>query len=253
MLMNQTIERLNHMKLFGMVKGLEEQGANPEIAHLSFEERISLLTDREWADRENRRLTRLLKEAKFKVAACLEDLDFSASRGLDRSLIASLAGFDWLEQRHNMIICGATGTGKTYLSCAFGNGACRKSQRTLYFRIPKLLEALRISRVDGSYARLMAKFSRIQLLILDDWGLSALTEDQSKDILEVIEECIGKCSIIVAGQLPIENWHQAIANPTVADAILDRLVHNSYKFNLKGESMRKKSTPKQGPFRPPCD
>lgn len=253
MLMNQTIAKLNHMKFNGFIKGLEEQAINPSVSDLSFEERISLLIDREFAERENRKLCRLLKEAKLKVSACLEDLKLSSSRGLDRSIIASLSSFSWLEQHHNMIICGATGTGKTYLSCAFGNSACRRGFKTYYYRVPKLLEDLRISRVDGSYIRLMAKFSRTELLILDDWGLSALTEAEAKDILEVIEECQGKCSVIVAGQLPIENWHQTIANPTVADAILDRLVHNSYKFNLKGDSMRKKSAPKEGPNRPPCD
>lgn len=245
MLMNQTISKLNHMKFFGFIKGLEEQAISPNISELGFEERISLLVDREFADRENRKLDRLLRDAKLKVSACLEDLKMSGTRGLDRSVIASLSSFSWIEQRHNIIICGATGTGKTYLSCAFGNGACRKGFKTYYYRVPKLLEEIRISRLDGSYIRLMTKFSRTELLILDDWGLSPLTETESKDILEVIEECQGKCSVITAGQLPIENWHQAIANPTVADAILDRLVHNAYKFNLKGESMRKNSFPKK--------
>ena len=246
MMMNQTINKLSQMKLFGLLKGLEDQAISPEMAALSFEERVSLLVDREFTDRENRKLSRLLKAAKLKVPAALEDLDFSGSRGLDRSVVASLSGFDWLQRHHNMIVCGATGTGKTYLSCAFGNGACRKGYKTYYYRIPKLLEELRISRLDGSYGRLVTKLSKAELLILDDWGLSALTETESKDTLEVIEECQGKCSIIVAGQPPVENWHQAIANPTVADAILDRLVHSSYKFNLKGESMRKKSAPKTG-------
>lgn len=246
MLMNQTIEKLNYMKLFGMVKGLDEQKANPGSSALSFEERVSFLVDREWADRDNRRLSRLLKEAKLKTLACLEDIDYSASRGLDRSVIASLSSFDWLEQRVNIIITGATGTGKTYLACAFGNGACRHGMRAYYLRVPKLLEELKVSRVDGSYMRFMARIGRTQLLILDDFGLCAMSETESKEFLEVIEECQGRCGVIVAGQLPLESWHEAIANPTVADAILDRLVHNSYKFNLKGESMRKKSGPKTG-------
>lgn len=253
MLMQQTIEKLNHMKLFGMVKGLDEQAASPESASLSFEERFSLLTDREWADREDRKLKRLLKDAKLKSPACLEDLDFSASRGLDRSTIASLSSFDWLDRHHHIIITGATGCGKTYLSCAFGNGACRRGFKTLYFRIPKLLEEIKIARVDGSYMRFLGKFSRCRLLILDDFGLSTLSEAEAKDLFEVIEECQGTGSLIVAGQLPVERWHEAIGNPTIADAILDRIVHNSYKFNLKGGSMRKKSAPKQGSNRPPCD
>ena len=251
--MNQTIERLNQMKFFGIIKGLEEQKANPEVSDLSFEERISLLIDREFTDRESRKQQRLIKEAKFKIQACLEDLDFSPSRGLDRSVVASLSSFEWVERHHNMIVTGATGCGKTYLACAFGNGACRKGYRTHYFRLPKLLEELRIAQIDGSYMRLMAKIGRSRLIILDDLGLSALTESQAKDLLEVIEECTGKCSVIVAGQLPLEKWHQALGNPTVADAILDRLVHSSYKFNLKGGSMRKKSMEKEGPNRPPCD
>lgn len=253
MLMNQTIDKLNHMKLFGIVKGLAEQKANPEVSGLSFEERISLLIDREWADRDDRRLIRLLREAKLKVPACLEDIDFSASRGLDRSVVATLARYGWLDQYHNIIICGATGTGKTYLACALGNGACRHGERTYYLRVPKLLEELKVSKVDGSYMRFMAKFGRTRLLILDDFGLSPLSSAEAKDFLEVIEECQGACSIVIAGQLPIESWHQAIGNPTVADAILDRLVYTSYKFNLKGESMRKKLAPKQEPNRPPCD
>jgi DNA replication protein DnaC len=253
MLMNQTIDKLNHMKLFGFIKGLDEQKANPEVSALSFEERISLLIDREMAERENRQLIRLLKEARLKIPATLEDLDYNASRGLDRATVAGLSSFDWLEQHHNIVICGATGTGKTYLSCAFGNGACRKGYRTFYLRLPKLFEELKMARVDGSYMRFMARIGRARLLILDDLGLSVLTDTESKDLLEVIEECSGKCAIIVAGQLPIENWHQALGNPTVADAILDRLVHNSYKFNLKGGSMRRISMQKQGPNRPPCD
>ncbi|MHB1403955.1 MAG: IS21-like element helper ATPase IstB [Thiobacillus sp.] len=246
MLMNQTIDKLNHMKFFGMVKGLEEQAANPEAGALSFEERMSLLVDRELTDRDDRRLGRLLKAARLKLPACLENLDYRASRGLDRSLVASLASFDWLErQQHNMIVTGATGTGKTYLACAFGNGACRRGYKTLYLRVPNLLEELKIARVDGSYLRLMTRLGRAQLLILDDFGLSALSEVEAKDILEVIEECQGKCSVIVAGQLPVESWHQALGNPTVADAILDRLVHSAYKFNLKGDSMRKKTMQNQ--------
>lgn len=239
MLINQTIAKLNYMKLYGMVKGLNEQLSNPDTSPLSFGERLSLLVDREWEDREERRLVRLLKEAKLKVSACLEDLDFSASRGLDRSLIASLSSFDWLEKHHHIIICGPTGVGKTYLCCAFGNGACRKGYRTYYLRVPKLLEELKISRADGSYMRLMGKFSRLELLILDDWGLSSLSEAEAKDFLEVIEECQGRCSVIISSQLPLEHWHQIIGNPTVADAVLDRLIYNAYKFNLKGESMRK--------------
>jgi len=244
MLMNQTIDKLNYMKLFGLIKGLEEQKANPEAQGLSFEERISLLIDREMAERDDRRLTRLLREAKLKVTACLEGLDYSGARGLDRSVVAGLAGFDWLERHHNIIICGATGTGKTYLSCAFGNGACRKGERTYYLRVPKLLEELKMARVDGSYMRFMARIARTRLLVLDDFGLSAFSEMEAKDFLEVVEECVGKSSIIIAGQLPLERWHEAIGNPTVADAVLDRLVHSAYKFNLKGESMRRKSFPK---------
>lgn len=241
------------MKLFGFVKGLEEQKANPNATDLSFEERISLLTDREWAERQSRKQERLIKEARFKIQACLEDLDFSAPRGLDRSVVASLSNFEWLSRHHNMIITGATGCGKTYLACAFGNGACRLGFKSHYFRVPKLLEELKVAQIDGSYMRLMAKIGRSSLIILDDLGLSALTDKEAKDLLEVIEECTGKCSVIIAGQLPLEKWHQALGNPTVADAILDRLVHSSYKFNLKGGSMRKKITKKQGPNRPLCD
>lgn len=239
MLINATIDKLNHMKMFGMVAGLDEQAQNPEAGSLAFEERISLLVDREWTDRENRRLVRLLREAKLKVQACIENLSYSSSRGLDRSTVASLSGFEWIGAHHNVIITGATGTGKTYLSCALGTGACRRGMRTLYLRVPKLLEELKISHLDGSYARFMAKLGRLDLLILDDWGISALGDTEAKDFLEVIEECSDRSSIIIGGQLPPGKWHEAIPNPTIADAICDRLIHSAYKFNLKGESMRK--------------
>jgi len=239
MMINQTIDKLNYMKMFGMVAGLDEQAQNPEAASLAFEERISLLVDREWTDRENRKLVRLLKEAKLKVPACTENLSYSPARGLDRSAVASLSSFEWTRAHHNVIITGATGTGKTYLSCALGTGACRCGMRTLYLRVPKLLEEIRISHLDGSYVRHMARLGRLDLLILDDWGISALSDTEAKDFLEVIEECSDTCSIIISGQLPPAKWHEAIANPTIADAICDRLIHSAYKFNLEGESMRK--------------
>ncbi len=239
MLMEQTIEKLNYMKLFGMVKGVEEQATTTDALSLSFEERLSFLVDREFIEREDKKIKRLLRAAKLKSFGALEDLDYSATRGLDRAQIAALSSFDWLERHHNIIICGATGTGKTYLSCAFGSGACRKGFKTCYYRLPRLLLEVRIARADGTYIRLLSKIGKSRLLIIDDFGLQTLSESEARDLLEVIEECQGRCSLIIAGQLPTKKWHETIANPTIADAILDRLVHSAYKFNLKGESMRK--------------
>ena len=245
MLMQDTIQKLNAMRLIGMARGIQDQLADHEIGSLDFEERLGLLVDQEWTYRENRRLGRLLKEARLRENASLEDIDRREGRGLNRAQIKSLAILKWINENRNVIITGATGTGKTYLSCAFGNGACRRGYKTHYYRGPKLLEEIRLSRVDGTYIRLLTKLGRARLLILDDFGLSAPTETEAKDLLEVIEECQSKCSVVIASQLPLDSWHQAISNPTVADAILDRLVHSAYNFNLKGESMRRKTRPKQ--------
>lgn len=239
MLINQTKEKLYAMRLSGMASGLDEMFKIKENASLSFEEKLSLLVDKEWTLRENRKLSRLLREAKFKENACLEDLDYRQKRELDKNLIQTLANCNWLEKHHNLIIAGATGSGKTYLSCALGNSACRQGYKVYYSRLPRLLEELRIAKADGSYIRLMNKFARAALLILDDFGLNVLDDEARHNLLEIVEDRQIRQSTLIASQLPIEHRHEVIGNPTIADAILDRLIHNAYKIELKGGSMRK--------------
>lgn len=239
MLLNQTADKLTAMRLLGMVRGLEGQLADPEVAHISFEDRLGLLVDEEWTYREDMRLRRLLREARLREAGALEDIDWRVSRGLDRIVIRALAALKWITDARNMIITGATGTGKTYLACAFGNAACRAGRRTIYWRITKLFEEIKLSRADGTYLKLLSKLSRAKLLILDDWGLTALTDVERQALLEILEDRYAKSSTIVTSQMPIEHWHEAIGSPTLADAILDRLVHNAHKLDLKGGSMRK--------------
>lgn len=239
MLTHPTRDKLITLKLFGMAHALKEQAALPETESLSFEDRLGLLVDREMTDRESRRLTSRLKKARLRQTACMEDIDFRHARGLSKSLIQQLAGGQWISSHQNVLIVGPTGTGKTYLASALAHQACRSGASSLYLRVPRLFEELVMARGTGRYAKLLTSLARYDLLVLDDWGLSPLTEEQRRDLLEVIEDRHGCSSTLVAGQLPIEHWHKVIGDPTLADAILDRLVHNAHKINLKGESMRK--------------
>ncbi|PIU26114.1 MAG: AAA family ATPase [Candidatus Aquicultor secundus] len=239
MLLEQTITKLNKMKMFGMAKEIARQTTIDEIAQLSFEERFSLLVDMEETSRENRRLKRLLAEAKLRENACIEDIDFRSSRGLDRSLVLSLASCSWIEKYLNVLLTGPTGAGKTFIACALGNAACRQGHSSFYIRAPRLFSELKIARADGSYVKLLNKLAKTKLLIIDDWGISPLSDSQRNDILEVIEDRYHVRSTIIISQIPIDKWHDVIGNPTIADAILDRITHNAYKINLKGESMRK--------------
>jgi len=195
--------------------------------------------NRELTERENRRLGTRLKKAKLRHACCIEDLDFRAPRGLDKSLILSLAACAWIAKGINVLVTGPTGVGKSYLACALGHKACLEGQSVLYLRLPRLLEELRLAKADGSYGKLMMTYAKTSLLVLDDWGLTPLGDEQRRDLLELLEDRHGLRSTIVTSQLPVENWHDYLGDPTLADAILDRLVHNAYKINLKGESMRK--------------
>ena len=242
MLINQTLDKLRTMRLTGMADTLEQQQSQPNIHDLSFEERFGLLVDHEFLYRDNRRLARLLKAAKLRVDACVEDIDYRHRRGLKRPELVSLTTCDWIRQQHNLTLTGSTGTGKTWLACALGNQACRLGFSVRYVRLPRLFETIRIAHGDGSYPRLMNQLTKTQLLILDDWGIHPLTAPQRNDLMEIIEERHDRAATLIAGQLPVEHWHDYIGDATLADAILDRLLHNTYRIALKGESMRKKTT-----------
>ena len=239
MLTHPTLEKLHTLRLPGMLKALEEQQRTPDIGTLGFEERLGLLIDREMTERENRRLGTRLKKAKLRHSCCVEDVNFKASRGLDKTLILSLAACTWIARGLNLLICGPTGIGKSYLACALGHKACLEGYSVLYLRLPRLLEELRLAKADGRYGKLMLGYAKTDLLILDDWGLTPMTDPQRRDLLEILEDRYGKRSTIVTSQLPVAAWHEAIGDPTLADAILDRLVHNAHKIELKGDSLRK--------------
>lgn len=245
MLTQQTFDKLHALRLTGMAEAFEQQLAQPETHELAFDERLALLLDRELLARDNRRLTRLLKTARLRIAtACVEDIDYRHARGLKRAQIAQLAGGQWIHQKHNLLMTGPTGTGKTYLACALGNQACRQGLATRYFRLPRLLEQIAVARGDGSYPRLMKQLAATELLILDDLAIAPLTASQRNDFMELIEDRHGLRSTLVASQLPVEHWHDYLAEPTLADAILDRLLHNAHRLPLKGASMRKNDEPK---------
>lgn len=239
MLTHPTLEKLHTLRLTGMIDALKEQQQMAEIDSLGFEQRLGLLIDREMTQRENRRLDTRLKKAKLRHSCCMEDLDIKAARGLDKSLILILAACSWVARGINVLVCGPTGVGKSYLACALGHKACLEGYSVLYLRLPRLFEELRLAKADGRYGKLMLSYAKTDLLILDDWGLTSMTDPQRRDLLELLEDRYGKRSTIVTSQLPVTAWHEAIGDPTLADAILDRLVHNAYKIELKGESMRK--------------
>ena len=241
MLTQQTITHLRALRLDGMARAFEEQIGQPLAHGLGFEERFGLLVDREIAWRDTRRLERLLKHARLKYpGACLEDLSTEASRGLDAGLIASLGGGDWIRHGLSVIATGPTGVGKTWLACALGNAACRQGFSALYTRLPRLLEELRIAHGDGSFGRRLAQLARIDVLILDDWAVAPITAPERHDLLEVLDDRTGTRATIMTSQLPLEKWYEYQAEPTIADAILDRIVHHSHRIALKGESLRKK-------------
>lgn len=240
MLHHPTLDKLQTLRLTGMVKALSEQMHLPESADLSFEERLGLLVDRELTERRDRRLTARLRQAKLRLSACLEDLHYRHPRGLEKSLMSTLASCQWIRERHNVLITGPTGIGKTWLACALGHQACREGYTVLYLRLPRLLQELPIAKGDGRYPKLMASLAKTDLLILDDWGLAMLNDENRRDLLDLLEDRHDRRATIVTSQLPVEHWHEAIGHPTLADAILDRLIHNAYKITLKGESMRKR-------------
>ena len=239
MLTNPTAEKLRALKLHGMAKSLEEQKVSRDYDDLSFEERIGILIDRELTEQENRRLASRLKRAKLRHEASMEDIDYRQKRGLDKSLMRSLAGCAWIKERLNILLTGPCGTGKSFIACALGHKACLEGYKVIYFRATRLFEGLSIAKGDGRYPALMNSIAKTDLLIIDDWGLSVLTNQERTDMLEIVEDRHGIRSTIITSQLPVEHWHETIGNPTLADAILDRLIHNAHKIQLKGGSMRK--------------
>ena len=241
MLTNDTMRKLNELKLFGMARGFDNQLSSAAAAHLSFEDRFGLLVDQEVTYRENRRLKRLLQVAKLRESACLEDVDYRAGRGLERSEMASLGLCTWIRHGINLIITGPTGGGKTWLACALGNQACRQGLTVTFQRLPLLLEELAISHGDGSFRKRLNTLAKVDLLILDDFGMAVLNAVGRNDLLEVIEQRTGNRSTLITSQLPVDRWHDYLSggNPTMADAILDRLVSGAHRMELKGESMRR--------------
>lgn len=237
------LEKLSELKCDGMKVALTEQWEQSSTDTLAFEERLLLLVEREITRRNHRRLQLRLKQAKLKQTACMENIDFKMHRGLDKSQFFSLATCQWVNEHHNILLLGATGTGKTYLACALGHKACLEGFTALYLRLPRLFQELAIAKGDGRYGRLLQQLSKIDVLILDDFGLAPFTDEYCRDLLEILDDRHRLRSTLITSQFPVKHWHEIFNNPTLADAILDRLIHNAYKIELKGESLRKELSP----------
>ena len=242
MLRQPIIDKLASMKLSGMLDGLQEQMENTQYKKLSFEDRFGLLVDREWNLRQERSEKRRIRVAKFREKAVMEDLDLSPKRGLSRSQVLYLGQKDWIHDKLNVIITGPTGAGKTYLACALGDAACRNGFSVRYFQIGRLLQKLTMSHADGSYPKLLDKMAKTQLLIIDDWLRNPLSETQTQDLLEIIDDRYNRRSTILVTQIPVSDWQERLGNLTLSDALMDRIVHNAYRLELKGESMRKRKS-----------
>lgn len=242
MLQQPTQTKLYALKLNGMAQAYEEQCSQSSMSELSFEERFGLLVERQWLWKENRALTARLQYARLKESACLEDLDYSEARGLKRGLIDQLSSADWVGHHQNLLITGPTGCGKTFVACALAHKACRQGYRVLYFYAPKLFRALSTAQADGSLSHLFKKIAKAQVLVVDDWALAKIDERQYRQFLEILDDRQGQGSTVMTSQFPVSAWHEAIPDPTVADALLDRLIHNAHRIELKGDSMRKRKS-----------
>ena len=243
MLNQPLLEKLSQLRLSAFRTAFEDQLHNPQYAQLSFEERLGLLVDIEITRRTNNRLHRRIKSARFPLQATLEDLDLSAARGLKRAQVLELAQGDWVRHHLNVLVLGATGTGKTYLSCALGRAACEAEFNVRYVRTSRLLQSLELAQADGSYPQLLRSLARTDLLIFDDWLRDPLSRSQAKDLLEILDDRYGRSATLVATQVPVSEWHARIPDPTLADSVLDRLIHNAYRLTLSGDSMRKVHSP----------
>lgn len=245
MLTQQTIEKMNAMKLFGMVASFDSQLSSNEYHELSFEERVGLLVDAEWTDRERRKLSRRLKAAKLRYPASLENVNYQAPRGLNRQQILTLGSGRWIAEQHNLLITGPTGIGKSFLACAFVERACRRGFTGYYVRASRLVHDLAVARGDGSYSRILSRLAKLDLLAVDDWLLHPLKDAERRDLMEVIEERSERGSTLIATQLPVNQWHTAVGDPNHADALCDRILHRAHRITLKGASLRKtKAAPK---------
>jgi DNA replication protein DnaC len=247
MLTHPTLDQLHQLGLAGMASAFAELQAAPQTAELSHAEWLALLLDREMTERRDRRLKARLRYARLRLQATVEDVDYRAARGLDRTLFQKLAAGDWIDVPQNLIIEGPTGVGKSWLACALGHKACRDNRSVLYQRVPRLFPDLALARGDGRYPRLMRALGGVKLLILDDWGLEPLGPEQRRDLLEIVEERYGRGATMITSQIPVDRWHDVIGDPTLADAILDRLVHNAHRLKLKGDSLRKNTAITPGP------
>ncbi len=240
MLTQPTQEQLTELRLFALARAWQAQHEDPSIDDLGFDERLALLVDAEWTDRQNKRLTRLLREAKLRISgACLEDVEYAKERKIERALMRQLTTGRWIEAHQNVVITGATGVGKTYMACALAQQACRLGHRVLYRRAPRLFDELALARADGTYPKLLARFARTEVFVLDDWGLAPVKDLERRDLLEIMEDRHGLRSTIWTSQLPVAKWHDHLGDPTIADALCDRLLHNAHRVVLQGPSRRK--------------